>query len=140
MSRNAASGKAQVLDQSCFDSSLLQSQQERDFVDCIWGSLLDSISIDGCEVVPLTSAEDLRREGKKMHHCVAKYWKNCCQGSSRMFSIISSDGRSTLELRKEDDDWDIAQHKGVCNGMPPNQHKRVAVKVLYAYQDADIFI
>lgn len=103
--------------------------------DAIWQSEIGYIRIHDCEIVPLTSKKELEQEGKEMHHCVASYWLDCTQGVSRIFSIKSPDGRSTLELRKCVDIWDIAQHLGNFNDQPPTANRAVAYKVLCTYQE-----
>lgn len=130
-------------------ASLLRKQQEwhdmagwnlglsdDDVPDTFWGSALDHLDIDGCNIRSLNSSQELISEGREMHHCVSTYRQDCERGVSKIFSIQSNDGRSTLELRQSEGVWDISQHRGVWNSSPPIAHQRVAVKLLYEYQDA----
>lgn len=101
-------------------------------------------------IVELTTAHDLRQEGKTMHHCVGGYDYAIKHGDSRIISIRDKDGkeRSTAELRlkkhnlnprRKDKNNDnktavvVAQHRGLQNCNPSERHTKIVntfVKIL----------
>lgn len=95
-----------------------------------WNSPVEKFSFSGCDVTPLVSVSQLIEEGRQMKHCAGGYWRTCLSGQSRLFSLASPDGRSTLELTRRNGSWDIAQLRGPENERPPVIHERVATEVL----------
>lgn len=95
-----------------------------------WNSPVEKFSVSGCDVTPLVSVSQLIEEGRQMKHCAGGYWRTCLGGQSRLFSLASPGGRSTLELTRRDGSWDIAQLRGPENALPPAIHEKVAAEVL----------
>ena len=53
----------------------------------------------GFRFVALQTGIALRAEGAAMHHCVASYWQNVVNGTSRIYSILENGNRvATLDL------------------------------------------
>jgi len=94
--------------------------------DVSWTCPIEGGVIDGCEYRPLLSAADLQREGEEMHHCVTSRWKSCSEGRLLIFSVKSSQGRSTVQLSFVNGKWAISEHRGVLNGPYPNNHNQIA--------------
>jgi hypothetical protein len=95
-----------------------------------WGSMVEEFTYSGFEVRPLNTTAALIEEGDNMKHCAGGYWRSCLEGHSRLFSLVSPDGRSTLELARRNNSWAIAQLRGPQNGKPPLSHNAAAVEVL----------
>jgi hypothetical protein len=100
------------------------SEQERR--EAKWNCSLDSCVIDGCAIRPLVCYADLEFEGEAMQHCVKTYLRQCISGSSQIYSLHSSVGRSTLELSRQGNTWRISQLRGTMNATAPESHIPVA--------------
>lgn len=94
--------------------------------DVSWACPIEGDVIDGCEYRPLLSTVDLQREGEEMRHCVASRWEACLEGGCLIFSLCSTQGRSTLQLTRANEKWSISEHKGIENCCLPEGHPRVA--------------
>lgn len=94
--------------------------------DVSWACPIEGGVIDGCEYRPLLSTSDLQREGEEMQHCVASRWKSCSEGRLLIFSVKSSQGRSTVQLSYVNGKWVISEHRGVLNGTYPDNHNQIA--------------
>lgn len=68
----------------------------------------------------------LRQEGIVMRHCVASYADKVHSKESLIFSLMSTDSRSTLEIRGNQ----IREHKGPRNEAPSEACVKLAQKVL----------
>lgn len=60
---------------------------------------------DGYVIMPLLLPEELRQEGKKMHHCVGSYAEDVATGECLIFSVRKQEDEeqplATIELQKE---------------------------------------
>lgn len=92
-------------------------------VNVEWKPLLGEFSADGCHVRELSSSDALHEEGLQMRHCVGGYWKKCVNGTSRIFSMETIDGRSTVELSNNGGGWVVRQHYGEMNKRIPYAHQ-----------------
>lgn len=83
-----------------------------------WVSALPECEIGDFQIVPLTTARQLRSEGREMKHCVALYADRCFRGLARVFSIRDLFGHrvATASLIWRDDYWHLEQVKGAMNG------------------------
>lgn len=62
----------------------------------------------------LTSSDELREEGKALHHCVGSYSRACAENRAAIFSMRCQDWRvATIEIRVHN--REIAQARGSCN-------------------------
>lgn len=90
-------------------------------------------------VTELTTPLALADEGSSMRHCVGGYSHAIRSGRSRLFSLVSKEGRTTLELNVNYDSsyvqsgeyqsiggFTVRQHRSKCNGRPLDLHKRTA--------------
>ena len=71
----------------------------------------------------LTTPAELVEEGRFMDHCVGGYASSVEEGECLILSIASTHGRSTVEIRWEEDGWWVSQHKGYHNTPPPPRHE-----------------
>ena len=94
-----------------------------------WPSPIERQTLDGCEVIPLTSTQELQQEGEEMQHCVATRWRLCATGRCLIISLRSSQGRSTLQMSKTGETWSITEHRGVRNEAGPIMHPKIAQKI-----------
>lgn len=104
-----------------------------------WDCALAQTQIDGVDVVPLTTAQQLSLDGYEMHHCVGSYARKCWGGASRIFSLQKGDARlATLELcyYRPDSSWYIAQLMGACNSKVDDQLHAVAKQVCSLHAQA----
>jgi hypothetical protein len=83
--------------------------------------------INAFEIVPITTAADLYREGKAMHHCVARLSLPVRQGECCVYSIRNAGERvATLQLIRSGDRALIGQLRGHCNALVPKEIDRTA--------------
>jgi len=100
------------------------------------------------DFVELTDAEQLRTEGRALHHCVADYARSCWNGGSRIWSLRSTHGTRTTSIVTIEVDpkrQEIVQAKGFRNRRPTlhergliadwAKRERLRVKT---WQDADV--
>ena len=72
------------------------------------------------EIIPVTTAADLYREGHVMHHCVATYADCVRGGASYVFSVRrEGKGVATISLVRDGGRILIDQVRGLCNAAPP---------------------
>lgn len=85
------------------------------------------LDIEGHRIVELGTAEDLRREGDEMEHCVGGYARTVDRRECVILSIRSVDGeeRSTCQLVNERGVPTIRQLAGVNNAAAVDAHHRV---------------
>jgi hypothetical protein len=80
------------------------------------------------EIVPITTAADLYREGREMHHCVGSYADRVREGGTYVYSV-RQDGKSvaTVSLVRHDGNGALVSHggqvlieqvRGPCNVAP----------------------
>lgn len=79
--------------------------------------------------------DDFRIEGKRMKHCVGGYYYTSLSGTRAIFSIKTSKGRSTLELRlcanEKNGSWvEENQHRKENNLVPHQLNKQVATNLI----------
>jgi hypothetical protein len=76
----------------------------------------------GFDIIPITSASGLYREGKLMHHCAGTYVGHVQSGHCYFFSV-RKDGAplATLQLVRIEADVEIGQLRGACNAKPSKQ-------------------
>lgn len=103
-----------------------------------WRSGITSTTIDGVKVEALTTPSALEREGKQMHHCVGGYSLACQRGSSVIFSLSSTQGRSTLQLTYSNPiaGWHVQQHYAQQNTQPPATHKSIIPQLVKDFREA----
>jgi hypothetical protein len=81
----------------------------------------------------LTVAIDLYNEGTIMRHCVGGYVEYCINGTSAIFSLASRPIDSeetyakavTIEVRKHDETYYVAQCRTRCNRTPNSEEMNV---------------
>jgi hypothetical protein len=73
----------------------------------------------GFDIIPITSAAGLYREGKLMHHCAGIYVGQVHSGRCYIFSV-RKDGAplATLQLVRIEADVMVGQLRGACNAKP----------------------
>lgn len=109
--------------------------------DCLrWESLVGECEIDGYQVRPLISSQDLAVEGYQLHHCVGTYDAWCDDGVFRIFSLTDAQGaRSTLCIeRTEGGPWVVQQVRAAHNAAVPIAAEAVARAVAKRYTQATI--
>lgn len=74
----------------------------------------------GCELIELTTVEELAAEGVAQGHCVATYAGMCLQGHARIVSVRTADGQrlSTVEVVCANGVFAVAQHRAAKNHEP----------------------
>lgn len=82
-----------------------------------WASALPDCEIGDFRIVPLTTSQQLRAEGREMKHCVALYADLCHRGLARIFSIRDLCGHhvATASLIWREEYWHLEQVKGFMN-------------------------
>lgn len=78
----------------------------------------------------LNSQEALASEGREMSHCVGGYAKKVEDNVSRIFSIKTDEGSSTLELGVFADHVRGIQHRGKRNSFPDKKNREVAFDLI----------
>lgn len=114
------------------DKLQLAIQPSRKLTLIKWRSLIDSpVSLNGCTVVPLSSALDLHTEGDILQHCAANYVSKCLMdGDTHIFSIRDSNSNplSTIEVNADIPSKRIRliQHVAFENSQPSSQCNETA--------------
>lgn len=77
---------------------------------------------NGYSIVPLDSAEELCKEGRAMHHCVASYDRRAAEGICYIYSVRQGDERiATVELVRINGQVRLAQIRGQLNAQPSKE-------------------
>jgi hypothetical protein len=85
--------------------------------------------VNGYQIVPLDSAEELWKEGRAMHHCVGAYDYRVAAGKCYMYSVRLGDNRlATVELVRKKGEVRPLQIRAACNGKPPKEVKSAVKK------------
>jgi PcfJ-like protein len=88
------------------------------------------------EIVPLTTAADIYREGHAMHHCVATYADRVRAGGCYVFSVRQNNERvATISLVRDGGRILIDQVRGPCN-IEPSKPIMTAVRQWFRKQPA----
>lgn len=82
-----------------------------------WDCPLPTLKIDEYEIVPLTSAKQLKSEGYHMNNCCKDYTHQCSTGEYCIFSIRDFAGNRVATLGAINDDgyWQFDQCLGDSN-------------------------
>lgn len=90
-----------------------------------WNSDEYKLEYRGWRCVELTTSDDLIKEGRQMHHCVASYARSCFQGYSHIYSFYNPyiSERYTIEVGQF---GSIVQIRAAYN-QPPS---KLATKVI----------
>jgi len=83
-----------------------------------WVSDLAAVEIGPYLFLPLTSAKELRQEGRIMEHCIGTYDMLCRLGHFRVFSVRNAADQkhiATLALECWNNEWKLEQVKGLRN-------------------------
>jgi hypothetical protein len=84
--------------------------------------------VNGYQIVPLVTAEELSKEGRAMHHCAGAYDYRVASGKCYLYSVRQGDKRvATVELVRDRGKVAPVQIKAACNSEPPKDVK-VAVR------------
>jgi hypothetical protein len=84
--------------------------------------------VNGYQIVPLDSTEELWKEGRAMHHCAVAYDYRVAAGKCYMYSVRQGDNRlATVELVRKQGTVRPLQIRATCNGDPPKEVK-IAVR------------
>ena len=77
--------------------------------------------IGDLDILPLTTAADIAREGREMHHCAATYIERVANGSCYLFSLRDGEQRiGTIEVHRSNGHGAaISQVRGPCNKLLP---------------------
>jgi hypothetical protein len=87
--------------------------------------------VNGYQIVPVDSVEELYREGREMRNCVASYDARIAEGGCYIYSIRLGEKRlATAEISPEGTRPLIRQIAGPCNASPPKEIKRAVQKWL----------
>ena len=110
------------------------SQKLRDFDGAHWPPIFGSKEIpippyvtkeDGWKLITLVNANELKREGKDLEHCVGSYASQCMSGSSHIVSVASGDSSvSTIELKINGNSLVTKQHFGKKNKPPSEKSEK----------------
>lgn len=83
---------------------------------------IDAGDIDGYRIEPITTADGLRDEGERMHHCVGSYVPDVARGQAYFYHVSKAGGRvATLQLTRTDSRYDIEEIRGICNADVPGK-------------------
>ncbi|NKB71427.1 MAG: hypothetical protein GKR89_30510 [Candidatus Latescibacteria bacterium] len=74
-------------------------------------------------VQELLSSEELRAEGRAMHHCIVSYWDQCVEGNTAVWSICvqgqeAAERENVLTAALDIQSRTITQARGRYNAMP----------------------
>jgi hypothetical protein len=77
---------------------------------------LEAGKIGRYRIEPITTADDLRDEGDRMHHCVAKYISDVTSGEAYFYHVSKEGERvATVQLTQTTNRFCIEEIKGICN-------------------------
>lgn len=112
--------------------------KEKDFSGATWLPLFGQKEIDvppqivgqeGWKLVSLTSAQELKQEGKDLDHCVGGYTGRCMDGQSHIVSVRNAQGEpvSTMEFQLDHGRGSAAieQNYGKKNTEPPKEARDI---------------
>lgn len=92
-------------------------------------------------IVELDTLFALKKEGKRMSHCVGGYFDMVARGDCRIYSITSGPSvkdASTLEIYLESSNSGVTvkknQLKGFANGIKPKLHEEIAEAIIQEHQ------
>lgn len=94
-----------------------------------------TLKILSCTIKELNTGQELLQEGQDLQHCVGGYQKYLEHSNTRIFSIITPQGRTTLEVSQYGNKHGIAQHRGFKNKNPYDLNEKFADWCV-AYLDA----
>jgi hypothetical protein len=84
--------------------------------------------VNGYQIVPLVSTEELWKEGRAMHHCAGAYDYRVAAGKCYIYSVRHGDNRlATVELVRKQGKVKPLQIRAACNAEPPKDVK-IAVR------------
>ena len=84
--------------------------------------------VNGYQIVPLESTEELWKEGRAMHHCAGAYDYRVAAGKCYMYSVRQGDNRlATVELVRKQGKVKPLQIRAACNAEPSKEVK-IAVR------------
>jgi hypothetical protein len=87
--------------------------------------------IGAYDIIPLTVSEQVREEGRKMHHCVGSYLDRVTDGECYIYSIRRDGERiATMEVMREAGVIGLGQICGPCNRPVPVEVRRVATRFI----------
>ena len=87
-------------------------------------SRFPSPPLPGCvEIMPVTTIEDLVREGDQMHNCVASYAERIFRGECCIYRVLAPE-RATLQVAMDEGTLLLRQLKAACNKDPAESTKR----------------
>lgn len=100
--------------------------------------LVDRVEVDEKYkdyVTELTCQFELSEESHKMTHCVSGYAHKIKMGLCRIFSIVTDEGNSTLEVGLSMVDGKVEfrglQHRKECNKFPADKNRLVAKSLIH---------
>jgi hypothetical protein len=80
--------------------------------------------VNGYQIVPLDSTEELWKEGRAMHHCAGSYDYRVAAGKCYMYSVREGDNRlATVELVRKQGKVMPLQIRAACNAEPSKDVK-----------------
>jgi PcfJ-like protein len=80
--------------------------------------------VNGYQIVPLDSTEELWKEGRAMHHCAGSYDYRVAAGQCYLYSVRKGDNRvGTVELVRKEGKVKLLQIRAACNAEPPREVK-----------------
>jgi hypothetical protein len=102
-----------------------------------WSDLVigDSAARAGWRVVELLDSDELRHEGRSMHHCVAAHARSCARGASTIWSVRREEpdgqgsadgGQSRLTIEVDPRTGTIVQLRGPFNRTPSGRPLEIA--------------
>lgn len=109
------------------------------------------------QVVPLTSSEELKEEGKRLEHCLGGYANDCIRNNTHILSLRDEEGNSlsTIELNllhgkgkeseriiniqdKDDHHLRMRQHRGKRNADPSQKCQEVEKLFFNALRNGEV--
>jgi hypothetical protein len=87
--------------------------------------------INGYQIVPLDSTEELWKEGRAMHHCAGSCDYRVAAGHCYIYSVRQGGNRvATVQLVKTEGKVKLGQIRAACNAEPPKEVKMAVKKWL----------